>query len=185
MRWSALLPLVVLLLLAAAMWRGLGRDPTFVPSPLVGKAAPAFDLPALDDPSRRITAADLRGEVTLVNIWGTWCGGCLAEHDELMQLAASGVRIVGIDWNMGGQDPEIEAAAARRWLAERGDPYALAAADGAGRVAIDWGAYGAPETFVIDRTGRVRDKHVGPLTPEVVATRILPLVEALRREAAP
>lgn len=175
MRWAALVPLLVLLLLAAALWSGLGRDPTFVPSPLVGRPVPAFDLPSLADPTRRITAADLRGEVTLVNIWGTWCAGCRQEHGVLLGLARDGVRIVGIDWK---DDPD----AARQWLRQLGDPYVLVASDAEGRVAIDWGVYGAPETFVVDRDGRVRDKHVGPLTPEVVATRIAPLLATLRQE---
>lgn len=176
MRWSALLPLLVLLLLAAALWRGLGRDPTLLPSPLIGLPAPAFDLPSLTDPARRVTEADLRGEVTLVNIWGTWCVGCRKEHGVLLALARDGVRIVGIDWK---DDPD----AARAWLRQLGDPYALVAADADGRVAIDWGAYGAPETFVVDAAGRVRDKHVGPLTAKVVAERIQPLIAELRREA--
>lgn len=178
MRWSALLPLLVLLLLAAALWRGLGRDPTFVPSPLVGLEAPAFDLPSLADPTRRITQADLRGQVSLVNVWGTWCGGCRKEHGLLLALARDGVRIIGIDWK---DDP----VAARAWLRDLGDPYALVAVDADGRVAIDWGVYGAPETFVVDKHGKVRDKHVGALTAEVVATRIAPLLAALQREAGP
>jgi cytochrome c biogenesis protein CcmG/thiol:disulfide interchange protein DsbE len=177
MRWGALLPLLVLLLLAAALWRGLGRDPTFVPSPLIGLPVPAFDLPSLTDPTRRVTDQDLRGQVTLVNIWGTWCAGCRKEHDILLALARDGVRIIGIDWK---DDPD----AARAWLRQLGDPYAAVAVDAEGRVAIDWGAYGAPETFVVDAAGRVRDKHVGALTAEVVATRIAPLIAALQQEAA-
>ena len=175
MRWATVVPLLVLVLLAAAMWMGLGRDPTFVPSPLVGRPAPAFDLPALTGPAPRVTAADLRDEVTLVNIWGTWCGGCRQEPAVLLGLARDGVRIIGIDWK---DDP----AAARDWLRQLGDPYVAVASDVEGRVAIDWGAYGAPDTFVIDRNGVVRDKHIGPLTAEVVATRILPLLAALQKE---
>ncbi len=176
MKWSALVPLLALLLLAAAMWSGLGRDPTFVPSPLVGRPAPQFDLPTLADPTQRFTTADLRGTVTLVNVWGTWCGGCRQEHAVLLGLARDGVRIVGIDW-------KDDAAAARDWLRQLGDPYAMVAFDADGRVAIDWGVYGAPETFVVDRNGMVRDKHVGPLTAEVVATRIVPLLAALQKES--
>ena len=175
MRWSALLPLLVLLLLTAALWRGLGRDPTFVPSPLVGRAAPVFDLPDLDASAPRISDADLRGQVTLVNVWGTWCSGCRQEHAVLLDLARDGVRIIGIDWK---DDP----VAARAWLRELGDPYAAVAVDQEGRVAIDWGVYGAPETFVVDHEGKVRDKFVGPLTAVVVATRLEPLLATLRKE---
>ena len=177
-RWVALLPLLMLLLLVAAFWRGLGRDPTFVPSPLVGVVAPAFDLPSLHDPAQRVGSAQLRGQVTLVNVWGSWCGGCREEHAELMALAASGTRIIGIDW-------KDEPATGLAWLKRFGDPYALVGADLEGRVAIEWGVYGAPETFVVDRRGMVRDKFTGPITPELAATRLKPLLAQLAAERAP
>jgi cytochrome c biogenesis protein CcmG/thiol:disulfide interchange protein DsbE len=175
MRWSALVPLLVLVLLTIALWRGLGRDPTFVPSPLIDRPAPAFDLPGVAADRPRITAGDLRGQITLVNFWGTWCPGCHVEHGLLLALARDGVRIVGIAfWD--------EPAAVQEWLLARGDPYAGLGIDLEGRTAIDWGVYGAPETFVIDRDGKVRAKHVGPLTQEYVATQLMPLLAQLQRE---
>ena len=176
LRWSHAAPLLVLALLVFAFWRGLGRDPTVVPSPLIGKPAPQFALPSLHDPARTVTHADLLGEPKLVNVWGTWCAGCRAEHDELLALAARGVRIVGLDWK---DDP----AAARAWLTELGDPYWLVVHDATGTAGIDWGVYGAPETFVLDRKGTIRHKHIGPLTRADVDAVILPLLDALAKEA--
>lgn len=175
-RWGHAAPLLVLALLVFAFWRGLGRDPTYVPSPLVGKPVPAFSLPSLHDPARRVTDADLRGAPTLVNVWGTWCAGCRAEHGVLLDLARGGVRIVGLDW-------KDDADAARAWLRELGDPYLAVGYDAAGTVGIDWGVYGAPETFVVDRRGVIRYKHVGPLTAADVAATIQPLLDELAQEA--
>lgn len=178
MKWSALVPLLVLVLLAAAMWRGLGRDPTFVPSPLIDRPAPAFDLPGVVDGAPRIAVEALQGQVTLVNFWGTWCPGCHEEHDILLALARDGVRIVGIAfWD--------HPATVRDWLAARGNPYVGLGIDLEGRTAIDWGVYGAPETFVVDRQGRVRAKHVGALTEDYVAQRLKPLLAQLQREGGP
>jgi len=176
MRWSNAVPLVVLLALVLAFWRGLGRDPTVVPSPLIGRPAPQFSLPSLRDPAVLVTNAELVGQPTLVNVWGTWCVGCRAEHGMLLDLARRGVRIVGLDW-------KDDALAARAWLVELGDPYQLVAYDATGSVGIDWGVYGAPETFVLDKRGVIRHKHVGPLTAEEVAGTVLPLLDRLAREA--
>jgi cytochrome c biogenesis protein CcmG/thiol:disulfide interchange protein DsbE len=173
---SHAVPLLVLALLVVAFWRGLGRDPTYVPSPLIGKAVPRFSLPALDDAARMVSDADLVGQPTLVNVFGTWCGGCRAEHPVLLDLARRGVRIVGLDW-------KDDRDAARAWLAELGDPYQVVAFDAAGGVGIDFGVYGAPETFVVDRKGVIRHKQVGPLTEEDVERTILPLLAALEKEA--
>lgn len=175
-RWSHAVPLLVLALLVFAFWRGLGRDPTMVPSPLVGKPAPQFSLPSLRDPAQLVTTADLIGQPTLVNVWGTWCAGCRAEHDELLELQRRGVRIVGLDW-------KDDADAARAWLRDLGDPYALVAHDATGSVGIDWGVYGAPETFVLDRRGTIRHKHIGALTRQDLETVILPLLDQLAKEA--
>jgi cytochrome c biogenesis protein CcmG/thiol:disulfide interchange protein DsbE len=175
MKWSALVPLLVLVLLVAAMWRGLGRDPTYVPSPLIDRPAPAFDLPSVAATAPRVSDGALRGQVTLVNFWGTWCPGCRQEHELLMALSRDGVRIVGVAfWD--------QPAAVHDWLAANGDPYLGIGIDLEGRAAIDWGVYGAPETFVIDRQGRVREKHVGPLTDEYVALRLKPLLAKLQGE---
>jgi len=175
--WSRFVPLLVLVLLVAALWRGLGRDPTLVPSPLIGRTAPAFDLPALHDATVRVRTTDLVGQPTLVNVWGTWCVGCRAEHAVLLDLARrGGARIVGLDW-------KDDREAARAWLRELGDPYAVVAFDAEGRVGIDWGVYGAPETFVLDRHGVIRYKHVGPLTAEDAARVLAPLLRQLAEEA--
>lgn len=174
MRW---LPLVVLVALVVAFWSGLQRDPTVVPSPLIGRPAPAFDLPSLMTDRPRVRSADYAGRVWVLNVWGTWCPGCLHEHDELLDLAArGGVPLVGLDW-------KDDADAAKRWLAERGDPYTSVGFDPEGRAAIDWGVYGAPETFVIDARGIVRHKHAGPLTRRDLDDTVLPLLAALRAES--
>ncbi len=171
-----ILPLAIFLAIAFFLWRGLSLNPREVPSPLIGKPAPAFVLPSLRDPTQQVSSADLVGTPTLVNVWGTWCGGCRAEHETLLGLARRGVRIVGLDW-------KDDAAAARSWLLELGDPYQQVAFDGGGSVGIDWGVYGAPETFVLDRKGVIRHKHIGPLTEQDVTTTILPLLERLAAEA--
>ena len=177
MSWGRFVPLLLLALLVAAFWRGLGRDPAYVPSPLIGKAVPAFDLPSLLDPAKRVRSTDLVGQPTLFNVWGTWCGGCRAEHEVLLTLARrDGVRIIGLDW-------KDDASAARDWLRELGDPFAAVAFDAAGTTGIDWGVYGAPETFVIDRHGVIRHKFIGPLTSDDVNTTLLPLLHRLAQEA--
>jgi cytochrome c biogenesis protein CcmG/thiol:disulfide interchange protein DsbE len=171
-----LAPLVIFLALAGLLYRGLSIDPRLVPSPLIGKAAPAFSLATLKDPSATLSEADFKGQVSLLNVWATWCGACRAEHPVLVQLANSGaVPIYGLNYK--DQRPE-----ALRWLQQFGDPYRANAFDADGRVGIDWGVYGAPETFVIDKQGVIRHKHVGPLTQDVLLQEILPLVDQLRAE---
>ncbi len=151
---------------------GLRRDPTLVPSPLVGKPAPEFTLPRLDDPARTLSRSDLLGKVSLVNVWGTWCAGCRQEHETLVTLARdSGVPIFGINWKDDDQS-------ARQWLATLGNPYAAVGVDQDGRAAIDWGVYGAPETFLISPDGIVLYKHIAPLTLEVWREEFLPRITA-------
>jgi len=175
--WRYLIPLAILGVLLAFFWRGLSLDPSEVPSPLVGKEAPAFTLPGLREPEAVVSNLDLAGQVTLFNVWGTWCPGCHEEHDELMYLAEEqGVRIVGLNLR---DDRET----AVDWLDRVGDPFELSAFDGDGQVAIDWGVYGAPETFVLDHRGRIRHKHIGPITFEDIEKRLLPLIRELEREA--
>jgi cytochrome c biogenesis protein CcmG, thiol:disulfide interchange protein DsbE len=155
---------------------GLKLDPTRVPSPLIGKPVPKFSLPKLEEPAARFSHADLSGNVSLVNVWATWCVSCREEHPILLELArADVVPIFGLNY-------KDERDAALGWLAQYGNPYAANAFDEDGRTAIDWGVYGAPETFVIDRRGFVRFKHVGPLTAEFVRGELLPLIEKLKRE---
>jgi cytochrome c biogenesis protein CcmG, thiol:disulfide interchange protein DsbE len=169
-----LAPLAIFALLVAFLYRGLSMDPKLVPSPLIGKPAPAFTLPRLDDPSATISNTDLKGKVTLLNVWATWCVSCRQEHETLVELAKTGqVDIYGLNYKDNRQD-------AKRWLARFGNPYIANAFDGSGRVAIDWGVYGAPETFIIDRNGIIRHKHIGPLTVDIINREILPLVAKLK-----
>jgi cytochrome c biogenesis protein CcmG/thiol:disulfide interchange protein DsbE len=168
--WRYLLPVLVFAGLLAVFAVGLQRDPSYVPSPLVGKPAPDFSLAALEDPSRTVTRADLLGKVSLVNVWGTWCTGCRQEHDVLMEIAReSGIPIYGLNWK---DDPAL----ARRWLLELGNPYVAVAMDLDGRAAIDWGVYGAPETFLLDADGTVLYKHIAPLTMEIWRREFVPRI---------
>lgn len=165
-----LIPLAVFVAIGVFGYLGLQRDPREIPSPLIGRAAPDFALPLLAQPERTWSPQAMRGQVWLLNVWGSWCPGCKVEHPLLNELARRKlVPIVGIAWK---DAPENAAG----WLAKFGDPYAVTVLDLAGRVAIDWGVYGAPETFLIDKAGIVRFKHVGPLTTDVIEGRLLPAV---------
>jgi cytochrome c biogenesis protein CcmG, thiol:disulfide interchange protein DsbE len=172
-RLGFIVPLVAFVALAAILAIALNRDPHEVPSPLIGKPAPAFALPRLDDPGTTIALADLRGKVWMLNVWASWCGPCREEHPVLVEFAKKGlVPIYGLNY----KDQRDQATA---WLSRGGDPYQASLFDGEGRVGIDFGVYGVPETFIIDKNGTIRMKHVGPLTPEVIATEIEPLVKRL------
>ena len=171
-----LAPISLFLVIAIYFAAGLGRDPAYMPSMLIDRPAPQFDLPGLTDDAPRFTSDDLNGEVSLVNIFGSWCIACEVEHPTLMRIAASdAVPIYGIDWR---DKPGAGAA----WLSRHGDPYTKVGDDASGRVAIDFGVTGAPETFVIDREGRVRHKHVGIVTPEIWENVLLPMIEDLRAD---
>ncbi len=168
-----LMPLAVFLVLVGFLAVGLRLNPREVPSPFIGKPAPAFRLPQLHAPDRTLAPADLKGEVWLLNVWASWCVSCRAEHPVLLELARSrAVTLVGLDYK---DDPQ----AGRGWLAQNGDPYLLSAVDSDGRVGIDYGVYGVPETFVVDRAGVIRFKHIGPLTEAIVTEKIIPLVKEL------
>jgi len=167
-----LIPLVVFALLIAVFVVGLGRDPSQLPSPLLEKPAPQFDLPSLLVPEERVTTQDFNGEVALVNVWATWCVGCRQEHNFLLQLSKADVLpIYGLNWRDNG--PE-----ARRWLQQLGDPYVATAYDEDGRVGIDWGVYGAPETFLIAADGTVLYKQLGPLSWGLWEENFVPLLKA-------
>jgi cytochrome c biogenesis protein CcmG, thiol:disulfide interchange protein DsbE len=169
-----LLPIVMLAALVALLVVGLNRDPSFVPSPLVGKPAPSFSLPRLDDPTRTLSNQDLAGDVALLNVWATWCGGCRQEHPFLVQLARTAdVRIFSLNWK---DDPDL----AREWLAKLGNPYTATGVDQEGHAAIDWGVYGAPETFLVDAGGVVLYKHIAPLTAEVWEAEFVPRIRKAR-----
>ena len=178
-RWVFYVPLAVLLALAVVFYIALGQDPTEkkrIISPLVGKPSPAFDLPSLADPSRRVSPQDRLGRVWLLNVWATWCPACAQEHPFLNALSdAVDVEIVGLNWK---DDP----AAATRWLQRRGNPYAVTVVDTEGGVGIDYGVVAAPETFVIDKAGVIRHKHIGVIDADVIRA-LLPLLEQLENEA--
>ena len=149
-------PLALAMLLGVFLFVGLQRDPSYVPSPLIGKQAPEFTLPSLHDPAYPVASKELAGKAWVLNVWGTWCGGCRQEHDTLMAIARTGaVPLIGLNWKDDG-------AAAQQWLSALGNPYAVVASDPEGRVAIDWGVYGAPETFLIGPDGKVLFKHIAP-----------------------
>jgi cytochrome c biogenesis protein CcmG, thiol:disulfide interchange protein DsbE len=151
------LPLLLFAGLAVLLYSGLGKDTRYVPSPLVGKAAPGFDLPELRDPAQRVNSSALKGKPYLLNVWGSWCVACAQEHPVLMRLAATGrLPIVGLNW-------KDERDAALAVLRRGGDPYAAIATDYEGSVAIDFGVYGAPESFLVDGNGTILYKHIGPL----------------------
>ena len=171
-----LIPLVLFVVLVFFLAIGLNRDPHEVPSPLIDKPAPAFSLPQLSEPTKTFSAAEMRGKVWVLNVWASWCVTCRDEHPLLIQYAKSNaVPIYGLNY----KDQREDALA---WLGELGDPYVLSAADLDGRVAIDYGVYGAPETYVIDQTGTIRFKQIGPVTPDVWTKQILPLVQELNRQ---
>ncbi|MDH3887811.1 MAG: DsbE family thiol:disulfide interchange protein [Gammaproteobacteria bacterium] len=169
-----LVPLAIFFILVAFLYRGLSLDPKRVPSPLVGKPMPEFSLPRLKDPAATLSDSDLKGKVSVLNIWATWCVSCRAEHEVLLQLANTGlVNIYGLNY-------KDERAKAQQWLQQLGDPYVANAFDADGRTGIDWGVYGAPETFIMDKLGMIRHKHIGPLTVEALNSTILPLIAELQ-----
>jgi len=170
-----LIPLVLFLALVAFLAIGLGRDPREVPSPLINKPAPAFRLVELKDPSRSFSSDEMRGKVWLLNVWASWCVACRDEHPMLLELARrNAIPIYGLNY----KDKPTDAIS---WLNELGDPYVLSVSDLDGRVGIDYGVYGAPETFLIDRDGVIRLKHIGPITPDVWKNKMAPLVAELSK----
>lgn len=171
--WKFVLPALIFAALVALLWRGLSLNPRELPSPLIGQPAPAFALPALHDAQRTVRREDLLGKPWVLNVWASWCGPCRTEHPQLLAFAQRhSVTLVG--WNYKDRRED-----ALPWLQQLGDPYRISVFDGDGRAAIDFGVYGVPETFVVDARGVVRFKHVGPLTPEVIAQKIEPLLRSL------
>jgi cytochrome c biogenesis protein CcmG/thiol:disulfide interchange protein DsbE len=159
--------------LVAVLAVGLRLNPREVPSPLIGKPAPAFELPLLTEPDTRFSEKDMLGKVWIMNVWASWCPPCLVEHPVVTQIARSGMApVVGLNYKDTRDD-------ALPWLERNGDPYQLIVFDASGRIGIDYGVYGVPETYVIDRKGVIRYKHVGPLTADVVQEKVAPLVKEL------
>lgn len=172
-----LLPLAVFAVLVGFLAVGLNLNPREVPSPLIGKPAPSFNLPRLDAPEQSMSVHELRGQVWVLNVWASWCAPCRQEHPLIAELARSGVPVYGLNY----KDKVLDA---RSWLAKLGDPYTATLTDAEGLVGIDYGVYGVPETFVIDRAGVIRMKHIGPVTPEALRDKLLPLLAELRKSGA-
>lgn len=170
-----LLPLAAFVVLVAFLAIGLNRNPRDIPSPLAGKPAPDFKLPLLSDPAKSFSPADMKGKVWLLNVWASWCVSCRQEHPVLVSFAKQGnVPIVGLNY-------KDQVADGKKWLVDFGDPYLLSAVDADGRVGINYGVYGVPETYVIDKQGLIQLKHTGPITTESLKTQILPLVAELSK----
>jgi cytochrome c biogenesis protein CcmG/thiol:disulfide interchange protein DsbE len=173
LKWT--LPLAIFAAIVGFLYVGLYRDPREVPSPLIDKPAPAFNLVQLQQPNQMLSTTDMRGKVWLLNVWASWCVSCRVEHPLLVQLArANLVPIVGLNYKDKVDD-------GKAWLNDRGDPYSVSVVDADGRVGIDWGVYGVPETFVVDKNGVIRYKQIGPVTAEALEQKILPLVRELQR----
>lgn len=169
------LPLAIFLAIGVFLAIGLALDPRKVPSPLIGKPVPAFSLPPVQGRSLGLATGDLAGEVSLVNVFASWCVACRDEHPLLMQIRRDGLE------PLHGLNYKDRPADAVRWLDDMGDPYTRTGADLDGRVAIDWGVYGVPETFVIDREGHIAYKHIGAITPAAWNGTLRPLIEKLRK----
>lgn len=178
--WIAAIPVIAFAGLALMFWKGLSGNPSELPSALIGKPVPEFNLSAIKDlgPPGFDTAALKQGQVTLVNVWASWCGPCRIEHPMLMELSKrSDIRLYGLNY-------KDEPANALAFLETLGQPYAAAGADQAGRAAVDWGVYGVPETFVIDGQGFIRYKFIGPLSPDAITNVLNPEIEKARTPLA-
>jgi len=170
-----LLPLGIFIVLALFLGVGLRLDPREIPSPFIGKPAPAFTLPQLAESQENFSPQDMRGKVWLLNVWASWCVSCRQEHAVLVEFEKRGAApIVGLNYKDGVEE-------GKKWLRQFGDPYQLSVFDLDGLVGMDYGVYGVPETFVIDKQGVIRMKHSGPVTPELIKDKLLPLIEELNR----
>lgn len=174
-RLKLFLPLIIFAGLALLFWRGLSLDPNAMPSALIDKPMPAFSLPTLEDDATRVNESLFKGQVTLLNVWATWCVSCRVEHPYLVKLAEQGVRIVGLNY-------KDDAQAAREWLVKLHNPYELSVIDADGRLGLDLGVFGAPETYVLDKAGTIRYKHVGVVDERVWQSTIGPLVSQLEAQ---
>jgi cytochrome c biogenesis protein CcmG/thiol:disulfide interchange protein DsbE len=173
--------LFIILVLAIFIVLRRGRDPHEIPSPLINKPAPAFQLPQLNDPSKTVSATDMRGKVYVLNFWGSWCIACRDEHPLLVQYAKSNlVPIVGVDYKYANDNTD-ERAGAKQFLQELGNPYSVVLHDAEGRTSIDYGVYGAPESFLIDKNGIIRFKQIGPITEDVWNSKIVPMARQLNQ----
>ena len=175
MKLKFLLPLLLFVGLVAFLASGLGRDPHELPSPFIGRQAPAFEVPQLTAVDENFSPESMRGKVWVMNVWASWCSSCREEHPVLLNFAKTyDTPLIGLDYKDQRKD-------ALNVLRHEGDPYVLSAFDANGRVGINYGVYGVPETYVIDKQGIIRHKHIGPLTPEVVQKKIIPLINSLNK----
>ena len=174
MKAKFLIPLILFIGLVIFLAIGLNRDPHEVPSPLINKPAPAFEIPQLSESNLSFSPASMKGQVWVLNVWASWCVACREEHPVLVELGKLQVApIIGLDY----KDKRDDAMA---MLARQGNPYLLSAFDANGRVGIDYGVYGVPETYVIDKAGVIRFKHIGPITMELLRKKIIPLLDELK-----
>jgi len=177
MRLRFILPLMAFLVMVVFLGIGLKLDPHEVPSPLINKPAPAFTLPQLHEPQKTFSPADMKGKVWLLNVWASWCVSCRQEHVYLTEFARDGsINLMGLNY-------KDEPPAAMQWLERLGNPYKISISDIDGMAGLDWGVYGVPETFIIDKKGIVRHKQTGPVDPTILQTIIMPLIEQLNRES--
>jgi cytochrome c biogenesis protein CcmG/thiol:disulfide interchange protein DsbE len=174
MKAKFVIPLLLFVILVGFLAVGLNRDPQEIPSPLIGKQAPAFELPQLADPQKTFSPESMKGQPWILNVWASWCVACREEHPVLVELGKLGVApIIGLDYKDKRED-------ALTMLARQGNPYLFSAFDANGRVGIDYGVYGVPETYVIDKAGVIRFKHIGPITMELLNKKIIPLLGELK-----
>jgi cytochrome c biogenesis protein CcmG/thiol:disulfide interchange protein DsbE len=167
------IPLGIFILMAGLLGYGLSLDPKKVPSPLIGKLAPSFSLPRLHAPQQQISKQDLLGEVWVLNVWASWCVACRAEHEYITRLAEMKLtKVIGLDY-------KDEPADAKQWLQKLGDPYTASLMDQDGKVGIDWGVYGVPETFIVDKEGIIQYKYIGPVNQQALDNEIVPLLRKL------
>ncbi len=172
------IPLIAFIVLVVFLGIGLKLDPREVPSPFIGKPTPAFNLPQLADPAKTFGNESLKGRVSLLNVWASWCVSCRQEHPLLIELSKEGIApIYGLNY-------KDEREAGLGWLNRLGNPYTLSAFDADGKVGIEWGVYGVPETFVVDKQGIIRHKHTGPITEEAWQKTLLPLILKLQKEGS-
>jgi len=175
MKVKFLIPLLLFVVLVVFLAIGLNRDPHEVPSPLINKPAPAFEVPQLSEANKSFSPASMKGQVWILNVWASWCVACREEHPVLVELSKSKMApVIGLDYKDRRED-------ALAMLTKQGNPYVLSAFDANGRVGIDYGVYGVPETYIIDKAGVIRFKHIGPVTMELLNQKIYPLISELQK----
>lgn len=174
MQLKRLIPFILFLIVVAFLGRGLFLDPHEVPSPLIGKPAPYFKAPTLENVNNSFSTTDMKGKVWLLNVWASWCSACRDEHPVLLEMSSQGLPLYGLDY----KDTNLEA---QNVLDRMGDPYIQTATDMTGKIGIDYGVYGVPETYVIDKAGVIRYKQIGPITRDVLNDKILPMLKELQK----